>query len=60
MRFLDVRGHGLPFARKPVEDNVPLRVHVVAALAVHAIGLLNAFIVLLGRQGAYHLAAAED
>src|SRR4029077_716396 len=60
MRFLDVRGHGLPFTRKPVEDNVPLRVHVVAAFAVHAIGLLNAFIILLGRQEAYHLAAAED
>ena len=34
MRFLDVRGHSLPFTRKPVEDDVPLRVHVVAALTV--------------------------
>ena len=60
MRLLDVGRHRLPFAGEAVEHDVALGVHVVAALAMHAVGLLDAVVVFVRLEQADHLAAAED
>src|SRR5215213_4709354 len=54
-----VGGHHLPLARVLVEHYVALRLHVVAALAVHAVGVLDARVVLVGPQQTHHIRAAE-
>jgi hypothetical protein len=59
-RFLDVRGHRLPFARIFVEHDVPFRVHVVTALAVHAISLLDAAHIFRRCDQPHHVGAAQD
>ena len=58
--LLDVGRHGLPLARVLIEDDVALRIHVVAALAMHAVGLLDPRDVFGRREQAHHVVSAQD
>ena len=60
LRLLDVGGHRLPLARILVEHDVALGVHVEAALAMHAVGLLDARDVLGWRDQTHHVGSAQN
>ena len=55
LRLLDVRRHRLPLARILVQDDMAFRIHVEAPLAVHAVGLLDAGVVLPRGEQPRHL-----
>src|SRR5581483_6651537 len=42
------------------EHDVPLRIHIEAALSMHPVGLFDASVVLRRREQAHHLGAAQD